>query len=221
VNTQAARSVVAQAVRAVPPILFAVVVVLFSAALQRQTSRLDQPPYPLAVTFTLAYLAWLLAEVPVTFRRPSQPIAEGRTLLAYGLARVGTAAAAVLGPLPWAGWSAWMVLPLLAFVGGVLLRLAATRTLGRFYSHHVVRRPDHAVVTGGLYRLVRHPAYAGMLLAHVGFVGFFANVVSVVLLLFLIAAVVWRIRVEERVLWTVPGYPAYARGRARLLLGVW
>jgi protein-S-isoprenylcysteine O-methyltransferase Ste14 len=60
-----------------------------------------------------------------------------------------------------------------------------------------------------------------MLLSHLGLVGFFANVASVGLLAVLIAAVVWRIRVEERVLWDVPGYPAYARHRARLLPGVW
>jgi protein-S-isoprenylcysteine O-methyltransferase Ste14 len=209
-----------QAVRAFPPVLFGVVVVIFTVALYRQITRFDEPPNPLAAAFTLGYLAWLLAEVPVTFRRASHPVAEGRTIVGYGLARVGTAVAALLGPLPWTGWSAWMALPALVFVGGILLRLVAARTLGRFYSHHVVRRPDHSVVTTGPYRLVRHPAYTGMLLAHVGFVGFFANPVSIAVLLLLIGAVGWRIRVEERVLWTVPGYPAYARGRARLLPGV-
>ncbi|CAL9647900.1 hypothetical protein SUDANB146_06511 (plasmid) [Streptomyces sp. enrichment culture] len=73
----------------------------------------------------------------------------------------------------------------------------------------------------GLYRFVRHPAYTGMLLANLGFTAYFLNPFSVVALVLLFGAVVRRILVEERVLWTVPEYPAYATGRARLLPRVW
>jgi protein-S-isoprenylcysteine O-methyltransferase Ste14 len=207
--------------RAVPRVLFGLALAFAVAGLGRQLGQLDRPPMPLAAALTTAYLGWLVVEARVTFRRSAQPAAEGRTLLAYGAARVGTFAAAVLGPVPWHGWSGWLLLPASAFVAGVLLRHAATRALGRFYSHHVVRWRDHAVVTSGPYRLVRHPAYAGMLLAHVGFVGFFANPVSVAGLVLLTAAVAWRIRAEERVMWTVPGYPEYALTRARVVPGAW
>jgi len=207
--------------RAFPRVLFAIVIMVFAVALSQQLAHHAEAPTPLAAALTLIYLIWLVAEVPVTFRRSSEPVAEGRTLIAYGVARVGTATAAVLGPVPWDGWSVWLALPASAFVAGMLLRLVATRTLGRFYSHHVVRRHDHSVVTAGPYRLVRHPAYSGMILAHVGFVVFFANPVSVAGLLFLVAAVAWRIKVEERVMWTVPGYPEYALTRARVLPGAW
>jgi protein-S-isoprenylcysteine O-methyltransferase Ste14 len=44
--------------------------------------------------------------------------------------------------------------------------------------------------------------------------------VSAVLLL-VIPAFVWRITVEEPMLMTIPGYPEYARRRARLIPGVW
>jgi protein-S-isoprenylcysteine O-methyltransferase Ste14 len=203
--------------KAAPPVLFAVAVGILGYALSRQLAAPDL----LAAALTLSYLVWLVAEVPVTFRRSAQAPAESRTLLPYALARLGTASAAVLGPLPWTRWSPWLAVPVAAFAGGIALRLVATRTLGRFYSHHVVRRTDHAVVSGGPYRLVRHPAYAGMLLAHAGFVGFFANPASVAGLLLLIGAVLYRIRAEERVMWTVPGYPEFARTRARVLPGVW
>ncbi len=207
--------------RQFPKVLFGVVVAIVAAALAGQLAHLDQAPNAMAAALTATYLAWLVAEAPVTFRTPSQPVAEGRTIVAYGLARVGTAVAAVLGGTPWTGWSLWLVLPVVAFASGIVLRLVAARTLGRFYSHHVVRRSDHSVVDTGPYRFVRHPAYTGMILAHVGFVGFFANPVSIVALLVLVAAIGWRITVEERVMWTVPGYPEYAFGRARVLPGAW
>lgn len=167
------------------------------------------------------YLAWLAVEIPVTFRKSTAPPSESASLLLYAAARIATAAAAVLGPLPWDGWSWALLLPAAVFVGGVVLRQVAIRTLGRFYSHHVMRQQDHRIVTTGLYRFIRHPAYAGMLTAHVGFVAFFLNPVSVLLLVLLAAAITFRIRTEERMLMNIPGYPAYAAGHARLVPGVW
>ncbi|MEW2138066.1 isoprenylcysteine carboxylmethyltransferase family protein [Streptomyces sp. NPDC005409] len=167
------------------------------------------------------YLAWLAVEIPVTFRKSTAPPSESASLLLYATARIATAAAAVLGPLPWDGWSWALLAPALLFVGGVVLRQVAIHTLGRFYSHHVMRQQDHQIVTYGLYRFIRHPAYAGMLLAHVGFVAFFLNPVSVVLLVLLAAAITFRIRTEERMLMNIPGYSAYAAGHARLVPGVW
>jgi protein-S-isoprenylcysteine O-methyltransferase Ste14 len=208
-------------VRAFPRVLFAVVLGVFAYALSHQIAQLGQAPNLLAAALTITYLAWLVAEVPVTFRRSSTPVAESRTLVAYGVARVTTAVAAVLGGVPWTGWSPWLALPVLAFVGGMALRLVATRVLGRFYSHHVIRRPDHQVVSSGPYRFVRHPAYSGMILAHVGFVAFFANPASILALTLLVAAICWRITVEERVMWTVPGYREYAVSRSRIVPGAW
>ncbi len=204
-----------------PKILFGIVLAVLAAAFANQVTHIGQAPNALAAALTAGYAAWLVAEAPVTFKTPSQPVAEGRTIVAYALARVLTAILAVLGGTPWQGWSRWLALPVLALAGGIALRLVAARTLGRFYSHHVVRRFDHSVVSSGPYRFVRHPAYTGMILAHVGFVGFFANPLSVVALLALVTAIAWRITVEERVMWAVPGYPEYALTRARVVPGAW
>ncbi|QKG26811.1 isoprenylcysteine carboxyl methyltransferase [Actinomadura verrucosospora] len=167
------------------------------------------------------YLGWLLLEAPVTFRRAAASPADARTLPPYALARLLLVASAALGPFPWAGSSAWSAIPALLFVAGVALRWTAIRTLGRFYSHHVMRQDGHRVVTGGVYRAVRHPAYAGMLLANLAFTCFFLTPLSAAAFVLLVAAVAWRIRVEERAMWDVPGYPPYAAGRARVLPKVW
>ena len=68
---------------------------------------------------------------------------------------------------------------------------------------------------------IRHPAYAGMLSAHVGFVGFFLNPLSLALLVALAVAITFRIRTEERMLVDIPGYRAYAADHARLVPGLW
>jgi len=179
------------------------------------------PLHLAAAAFVVANLAWLLLEAPVSVRPLDAPPSEIATLVAYALARVGTVAAAVLGPIAWThpGWP--LLVSVALFAAGVSLRLTAIRTLGRFYSHYVVRRDDRAIVRSGPYRVVRHPAYAGMLVGHVGLVLFFLNWASVLLLIALAAAIGWRILVEERELLVLPAYRAYAHGRPRLVPGVW
>ncbi|MEU5993384.1 isoprenylcysteine carboxylmethyltransferase family protein [Spirillospora sp. NPDC047418] len=175
----------------------------------------------LAAVLLAAYLGWLLLEAPVTFRRAPAPPADTRTLLPYGLARLLLVTGASLRPPPWDRWTPWLLVPCAVFAAGVVLRRASIRALGRFYSHHVARQDGHRVVTGGPYGTVRHPAYAGMLLANLGFTAFFPHPVTIAALLLLACAVAWRIRVEERSLLDVPGYAQYAAGRPRLLPGVW
>ncbi|MFF9756908.1 methyltransferase family protein [Streptomyces sp. NPDC014344] len=201
---------------AAPRVLFLVGLVLPLAGIVRFAGR-----DAVAVALFVTYLAWLVFETRVTFRHDRGVPAESSTLLPYALARLAVLGGAAFGPMPWLGGSGLLAVPVVVFALGVVGRQAAITTLGRFYSHHVVRRDGHSVVSHGLYRFVRHPAYTGMLLANLGFTAYFLNPFSVVALVLLFGAVVRRILVEERVLWTVPEYPAYATGRARLLPRVW
>ena len=207
--------------RFITPVLFVLAVAVNVVALVRLAGGPGEPVYRFATAFAAVNLAWLLAEIPVTVRLPRTPPREVATLLGYGLTRVATVGAALLGPLAWHRLSPLSAVPVVVFAVGVGLRLVAMRTLGRFYSHHVIRRADHSVVRTGPYRVVRHPAYAGMVLAHLGLVLFFLNTFSAVLFVALVAVIGWRIRVEERALVVLPAYREYALGRPRLLPGVW
>ncbi|MCG3149503.1 MAG: hypothetical protein PCFJNLEI_02966 [Verrucomicrobiae bacterium] len=46
----------------------------------------------------------------------------------------------------------------------MILRLTAIRSLGRFWSLHLEIRPEHALVTEGVYARLRHPAYTAIML---------------------------------------------------------
>jgi protein-S-isoprenylcysteine O-methyltransferase Ste14 len=50
------------------------------------------------------------------------------------------------------------------FAIALVVRLTAIRTLGKFWSLHLEIRPEHQLVTHGIYRYVRHPAYLAILL---------------------------------------------------------
>jgi protein-S-isoprenylcysteine O-methyltransferase Ste14 len=60
-----------------------------------------------------------------------------------------------------------------------------------------------------------------MLLANIGFVGYFSSPASIAALTLLAAAVLWRIRIEEDILAESPRYRAFANTRCRIVPGVW
>jgi len=112
----------------------------------------------------------------------------------------------------------WTGLALL--VAGVAIRWGAIYTLGKFFTGVVLIREDHRLLRTGLYRHVRHPAYTGALVAHLGLGLSFSNWYSLgfSLLPYAVAAS-YRIRVEERALREAFGeeYEAHARATKRLI----
>jgi protein-S-isoprenylcysteine O-methyltransferase Ste14 len=107
---------------------------------------------------------------------------------------------------------------------GLLLRWWSFVTLGRYFTVVLKTSEDQPVVDHGPYRLLRHPSYTGLLLALLGCGLIYQNWVgaagSVAIVL---AAVVHRIRIEERALNAALGdrYRDFATGRARLVPYLW
>jgi protein-S-isoprenylcysteine O-methyltransferase Ste14 len=196
---------------------------LYSALRAELITRPGAPHVMRAVTIALL-LVWLAAESPLAVRvSTDDQRGEDRGTLALNALSRGLALAAALAlPSVWQGWNGWQSAGLALFVLGFGLRLAAIRQLGRFYSHKVRRAEGHQIIDSGPYRLVRHPAYLGVLAAHAGFALVFLNVWSALCVaLLVIPAFVWRIHVEEPVLMQIPGYAEYAGRRARLVPGLW
>ncbi len=100
-------------------------------------------------------------------------------------------------------------LGLILFFAALVLRLWSLRTLGEYWSLHVEIRPDQRLITTGPYRLMRHPAYAAIILEFIGIplVGnCYLSLLAVVLLYFPVLAL--RIVIEEKALVKKFG-PAY------------
>jgi protein-S-isoprenylcysteine O-methyltransferase Ste14 len=123
-------------------------------------------------------------------------------------------------PAPWLPYSVGVVLVL----AGVIVRVWAVLTLGRWFTTVVRVADDQQVVTGGPYAWVRHPSYLGLLVALAGLGLMLTDWVSLAAAVLLpLATLGWRIRVEERALRDGLGaaYGDYATGRKRLLPGIW
>jgi len=107
-------------------------------------------------------------------------------------------------------------------VGGVL-RLWPVFVLGRRFSGLVAIQPGHALVTDGIYRVIRHPSYLGLLAGSFGWALAFRSVVGLALAALMIIPLIGRIRSEEELLHTQFGadYEAYRARTSRLVPGVY
>jgi protein-S-isoprenylcysteine O-methyltransferase len=118
----------------------------------------------------------------------------GNVAIVLGLMRLG------IGQLPGPAWR-FQVAGLALALCGLLLRVWAIRTLGRFFTSAVEVAADHTVVQSGPFRWLRHPGYTGVMLFGAGMIlatGSWAGVP--VYLLGHGLAMHYRISVEERAL---------------------
>lgn len=91
-----------------------------------------------------------------------------------------------------------LVTGLLLFTGGVWLRHISIKTLGRFFVTKVQITNDHQLIKNGVYRVLRHPSYMGLLLEFTGIILMLQSTVALALFLVVgIPAYLYRIRVEE------------------------
>jgi len=94
---------------------------------------------------------------------------------------------------------------------GLILRIWAVVSLGRWFTWNVTVQPGQVLVTDGPYRVIRHPSYTGAWLMFVGSCALLRSyVAALVASISLLLAILRRIRHEESLmLATFPEYEAY------------
>ena len=109
------------------------------------------------------------------------------------------------------------------FIVGGVLRIGPVFVLGHRFSGLVAIQPGHTLVTTGMYGVIRHPSYLGLLVNSLGWAFAFRSGVGVLLMLLTIPPLVARIRSEETLLHTQFGaeYEAYRARTSRLIPGLY
>jgi protein-S-isoprenylcysteine O-methyltransferase Ste14 len=105
-------------------------------------------------------------------------------------------------------------LGVILFAAGGILRIWPVFVLGRRFSGLVAIQPGHALVTTGIYGIIRHPSYLGLLVNALGWALAFRSGVGLVLVAFALVPLLARIGSEEALLRTQFG-AQYDRYRAR------
>jgi protein-S-isoprenylcysteine O-methyltransferase Ste14 len=108
-------------------------------------------------------------------------------------------------------------------VAGGVLRIWPVFVLGDRFSGLVAIQPGHRLVTSGVYGVIRHPSYLGLLVSTLGWGLAFRAGVGVLLAALLIPPLIARINAEEKLLQAEFGaeYGDYRSRTSRLLPGVY
>ncbi|HUI20629.1 MAG TPA: isoprenylcysteine carboxylmethyltransferase family protein [Methylocella sp.] len=109
------------------------------------------------------------------------------------------------------------------FAAGGVLRMWPVFVLGHRFSGLVAIQPGHTLVTGGIYSVIRHPSYLGLLINALGWALAFRSGVGLLLTALTIPPLIARIRAEEALLRTEFGaeYDAYRAHTSRLIPGLY
>ena len=153
--------------------------------------------------FTLLYLvSETMVIIMVTFRRTANQISRRSADWVIGFA--GTLLPLMVVRSDGAGLAYGSMLLVLGFVIHVGAKLSLRRSFGVIAANRGVR-------TGGLYAVVRHPMYLGYFITYLGFLLTNPVLWNVVVYAVWMACQLFRVRAEERVLFTDTAYVAFAR----------
>jgi protein-S-isoprenylcysteine O-methyltransferase Ste14 len=116
------------------------------------------------------------------------------------------------------------VFGLLVILMGIIIRWIAIVQLGKSFTVDVAIIDKSRLKTDGLFRRIRHPSYLGLLITIIGFSATMNSLISFIIFVMPVTfAVLYRIRVEEKVLFEEFGdyYTAYKSKTKKLIPGIY
>ena len=145
--------------------------------------------------------------------------------LAFGICMMAIAASAILNirSIAYYDWIWTSVIGIIGMSGGILMRVSASKTLGRFYTRILKITDNHQLVEDGLYKYIRHPGYLADIILFISAGITSRNLICLsVILITILPAYLYRISVEERMLVEQFGdlYIAYQKRSWRLVPGL-
>jgi len=105
------------------------------------------------------------------------------------------------------------------FITGLALRITAKRTLGKYYTYVLRTGRRTKLIKYGIYEHVRHPIYLAVLVYTPAIPLLFSSLCGFLIMLGLIPCVLYRIEIEERMLFEEFGdeYRDYVQNSERLI----
>jgi protein-S-isoprenylcysteine O-methyltransferase Ste14 len=187
----------------------------------------------MVILWTWLFWAWVAAEALIavttrTGKHGGKVQDRGSQLILWVVICAAVTACEVirhLVPANMFGGAAWLKpVSLILLMTALAIRWTAVFTLGQAFSANVAIRESQRILRSGLYGVVRHPSYLGLLLVFVAIGIHSRNWISFALaVLPTTAALFYRIHVEEQALREAFGdeYAQYSRVTKRLVPGVW
>jgi protein-S-isoprenylcysteine O-methyltransferase Ste14 len=92
------------------------------------------------------------------------------------------------------------ILGIILFIISFLLRQYCKKVLGKYYSYGLQTSNEHKLIKTGIYKHIRHPVYAAMLIYTPAIPLIFSSLYGFLIMLIIIPFVFYRINIEEKML---------------------
>ena len=176
------------------------------------------PPIAVLIAWAIWLASWTLAmgRSEPTVSRPTPGAERLYTVVVNaGFVLLVASAFRALGPRLWSqpGSAAWALVGLA--IAGFGFCWWARLHLGRTWSWSVTLKQSHPIVDTGPYGLVRHPIYAGVIVAAAATAAIEARAAALAGLALMVAGLSIKARLEERFLTAELGAVAYGAYAAR------
>lgn len=181
---------------------------------------------PRLLAFNILFLLWLIMEASRVRLGHRKAKTYGKFSRSFLIVSVSCLLLAVLESSSGnrLGGGTWMYLSMAVgtcmFSVGVYLRHLSIRTLGKYFVTKVQIAEEHQLVTHGIYSVIRHPSYTGLILGFLGLLIFSQSILGILTFIFLaLPLYLYRITIEERALIEAfrEQYVIYRKNTYRLL----
>lgn len=89
---------------------------------------------------------------------------------------------------------------LFIFIFGMYMRIISIITLGEFWSFKVEKRKNHKIITDGIYKYIKHPAYIGNIYIPSFYFMLGLNFSATISIIFIIVFYIIRTHTEDKLL---------------------
>jgi protein-S-isoprenylcysteine O-methyltransferase Ste14 len=117
-------------------------------------------------------------------------------------------------------WNTFFAIGAILIIAGLIIRIKSILTLKQHFTYTVSKIENHELIETGLYKIIRHPGYFGQIMIFTGVATSLSNWLSVVVMVIpVISAYIYRIKVEEKFMITQMGqtYIDYQKRTKRLI----
>ncbi len=114
----------------------------------------------------------------------------------------------------------FIIIGYILIISGLIIRWWAVFSLGKEFNVSLSIIKNHKLKKDGIYRLIRHPSYTGLLIYYIGLATIMQNIYSLfILIAFPIFAVINRIKKEEKLLndYFEDDYTNYCKNTKKLI----
>jgi protein-S-isoprenylcysteine O-methyltransferase Ste14 len=180
------------------------------------------------IIFIIVWVVWFISEIIlIILLRSGQYDKKGQDKGSLGIVWITVAIAIISGVFCSINFNfpigRMLIIPytgLILIIIGMIFRFIAVWSLGRLFTVDVTIRENHAIKKDGLYKIIRHPSYSGMLLSFIGFGISLNNWISIFIITILVTiGLLYRIKIEEKLLIDQFGseYKEYMKSTYRLI----